>query len=254
MNIMQLITRIETPEPWSEGEKIPWNDPGFSERMLEYLVKYKFKAIVVSVDGATQEIYEIYRRGGHFNTVIQNIKKINFYKQKYQRKFPILVWQFVIFGHNEHELPLAKKMAEELNMGFVIRLNWSPSYSPVKNKENVRREIGYGSRKEYERKFHRVYMPLCYQLWDSPQVNWDGKLLGCCVNRSSDFGNVFKSGLEKCLKSEKYVYAKKMLLGKEKPRKDIPCLSCAHYKRINPQKMNPVRGYILRLIDVVKSV
>ncbi len=36
MNMMQLITRIETPEPWSEGEKIPWNDPGFSERMLEY--------------------------------------------------------------------------------------------------------------------------------------------------------------------------------------------------------------------------
>jgi len=36
MNIMQLITRIETPEPWSEGEKIPWNNPEFSERMLEY--------------------------------------------------------------------------------------------------------------------------------------------------------------------------------------------------------------------------
>jgi SAM-dependent methyltransferase len=36
MNIMQIIQRIETPEPWCEGEKIPWNDPGFSERMLEY--------------------------------------------------------------------------------------------------------------------------------------------------------------------------------------------------------------------------
>ena len=36
MNIKQLIKRIETPEPWSEGEKIPWNDSGFSERMLEY--------------------------------------------------------------------------------------------------------------------------------------------------------------------------------------------------------------------------
>jgi SAM-dependent methyltransferase len=36
MNIMQIIQRIETSEPWCEGEKIPWNDPGFSERMLEY--------------------------------------------------------------------------------------------------------------------------------------------------------------------------------------------------------------------------
>ena len=33
---MKLIKRVETPEPWSEGEKIPWNDPGFSERMLEH--------------------------------------------------------------------------------------------------------------------------------------------------------------------------------------------------------------------------
>ncbi|MHA1637703.1 MAG: class I SAM-dependent methyltransferase [Candidatus Thorarchaeota archaeon] len=33
---MQLIKRIENPEPWSEGEKIPWNDSEFSERMLKY--------------------------------------------------------------------------------------------------------------------------------------------------------------------------------------------------------------------------
>ena len=36
MNLMQLIARIETPEPWSEGEKIPWNDSQFSERMLKH--------------------------------------------------------------------------------------------------------------------------------------------------------------------------------------------------------------------------
>jgi len=36
MNLMKLIKKVETPEPWSEGEKIPWNDPGFSERMLEH--------------------------------------------------------------------------------------------------------------------------------------------------------------------------------------------------------------------------
>ena len=41
MNIKQLIKRIETPEPWSEGEKIPWNDAGFSERMLEHHLTQK---------------------------------------------------------------------------------------------------------------------------------------------------------------------------------------------------------------------
>jgi len=34
MNLVDLVNRTSVPEPWSEGEKIPWNDPAFSARML----------------------------------------------------------------------------------------------------------------------------------------------------------------------------------------------------------------------------
>lgn len=34
MELMDLIRRQAVPVPWSEGEKIPWNEPGFSQRML----------------------------------------------------------------------------------------------------------------------------------------------------------------------------------------------------------------------------
>jgi len=34
VTIEELIRRKTPPEPWSEGEKIPWNEPAFSERML----------------------------------------------------------------------------------------------------------------------------------------------------------------------------------------------------------------------------
>jgi SAM-dependent methyltransferase len=34
MNLLDVINRTEIPTPWSEGEKIPWDDPAFSERML----------------------------------------------------------------------------------------------------------------------------------------------------------------------------------------------------------------------------
>ena len=69
-------------------------------------------------------------------------------------------------------------------------------------------------------------MLACNSLWFLPQINWDGKLLGCCVNIYSDFGNVFESGLEKCLGSEAYTYAQKMLLGLAKTRDDIACSKC----------------------------
>ncbi len=35
MTIMDLIHRQLVPEPWAEGEKIPWNEPEFSARMLK---------------------------------------------------------------------------------------------------------------------------------------------------------------------------------------------------------------------------
>lgn len=35
MKLIDVIHRPPVPEPWVEGEKIPWNDPAFSRRMLK---------------------------------------------------------------------------------------------------------------------------------------------------------------------------------------------------------------------------
>ena len=35
MNLLDIFHRDMTPKPWVEGEKIPWNDPAFSQRMLK---------------------------------------------------------------------------------------------------------------------------------------------------------------------------------------------------------------------------
>ena len=34
LDLMEVVKRNRRPEPWAEGEKIPWNEPGFSRRML----------------------------------------------------------------------------------------------------------------------------------------------------------------------------------------------------------------------------
>jgi SAM-dependent methyltransferase len=34
VNISDILHRASPPEPWAEGDKIPWNDPDFSRRML----------------------------------------------------------------------------------------------------------------------------------------------------------------------------------------------------------------------------
>lgn len=44
MNLLHLINRTKTPEPWAEGEGIPWNEPGFSKRMLKEHLSQKHDA------------------------------------------------------------------------------------------------------------------------------------------------------------------------------------------------------------------
>ncbi len=34
MQVLDLVHRAPRPEPWAEGDNIPWNEPGFSARML----------------------------------------------------------------------------------------------------------------------------------------------------------------------------------------------------------------------------
>lgn len=214
------------------------------KEVLECLVKYECQLVNVSIDGATNEIYQKYRRGGNFETVLENIKLINQFKKKYKSVFPILVWQFVVMGHNENQLLPAKKMAKELQMIFFPKLSWDKNYSPIKNPEFVKRAAGMSivSREGYRRVYKKIYHFPCCQFWIAPQINWDGKFLGCTMNQWADFGNVFEQGFAACLENEKFVYAKKMLLGKAKPKDDIPCSRCGVFKKIanNPLKKRDI--------------
>ena len=35
MKLIEIVRRQGVPKPWAEGDKIPWNDPDFSRRMLD---------------------------------------------------------------------------------------------------------------------------------------------------------------------------------------------------------------------------
>jgi MoaA/NifB/PqqE/SkfB family radical SAM enzyme len=203
------------------------------DEMLEGLVKYGVSAITCSIDGATPESYRKYRVRGDFNTVIRNVEKINSYKRRYRSHLPHLTWQFVIFGHNEHEIPLARDMARRLGMVFRPKLSWDGSFAPIRDENFVRAQTGARSvtREEYEKEHgHKYLSGICNQLWDDPQINWDGKVIGCCRNFWGDFGgNAFTDGLMNSINNKKMNYARDMLRGLKPAREDIPCSTCEMY-------------------------
>lgn len=203
-----------------------------SDVTIENLVKYQFTRLKVALDGATPETYKIYRRGGDFNKVIENIKKINYFKEKYNSEFPKLTWQFILFGHSEHEIELAKQKACELNMDIKFKRNAAPKYSPVKNPKLVEKQtdvkIFDESKKPIINRRHNMLEPACNLLFNSPQIDWNGDLLGCCKTSLYTFGvNVFEQGLLKALNHPNVLYAKYMLSNSRISKKEgIPCTYC----------------------------
>jgi MoaA/NifB/PqqE/SkfB family radical SAM enzyme len=207
-----------------------------SEEVLEALVRCRFATLNCSIDGASPETYAVYRRNGKLDRVIQNIRTINRYKERYASPLPHLNWQFIAFGHNEHEIAAARTLARELNMSFRLKLSWGDlhgdGFSPVRHQDLIRQESGVGAatREEYERLTgHNYVNDICEQLWKQPQINFDGKLLGCCINYWGDFGNAFREGLLESLNNERMNYARAMLMGKGEARPDIPCTTCKIY-------------------------
>jgi len=205
-----------------------------ADEALEALVKYETEVVRCAIDGVTQETYAMYRVGGNLNNVLANIQKINAYKEKYQTPKPHLVLQFIVFDHNEHEMEKAAVLARMLKMKIVFRHNWLPDCMPVKDRNRVRRLVGSVDRNDYLEKTGRDFVRgVCYALWKSPQVNWDGKLLGCSNNRWVVFSeNVFEGDLASHFNSEKIRYARQMLMGKKPPRDDMPCLNCQMYEAL----------------------
>lgn len=207
------------------------------DSVAEALVKYEFGSMDVSIDGASQETYKQYRVNGNFDKVLENIEKINFYKKKYKSEFPVLNWKFIVFGHNEHEIPLAKKLAKKLKMNIDFTPNCMPDYSPLKNEAKVIKQTGLDTMdlaphvmlEQYNN--HESDWFYCAFLWEEPQINWDGKILGCCSLYSDDFGgNAFEEGYLQAMNHPKMIYAKNMLTHKAPPAEGIPCTHCYAFK------------------------
>lgn len=205
---------------------------------LEAIVKYDVQAMTCSIDGASQETSRRYRVRGDFDQVMANIDVINAHKKRLGRSTPILWWQFVVMGHNEHQIDNARRMAAERGMHFKAKLTWDDDFSPLRDFETCGKTLGHApTRDSWGKEQSEIYgEDACLQLWMNPQINWDGRLLGCCLNFWGDFGgNAFEQGSEHVINSEKLAYAKRMLQGDVPPSSpsdpSIPCTTCSIYQQ-----------------------
>lgn len=216
-----------------------------SDKMLEFLVKYQFKGIMISLDGTSEETYSKYRIKGNFNKVIENIKKLNEFKKRYNSIYPVLTWQYIVFKHNVEEISEIEKLAKKLQFAKVyLKQAWNNEVDIKKLNYNF--PLIIDERKEVQEicSLERS-SDLCEQLWIYPQINWDGKLMGCCCcTHRAIGGNVFNLGLKKALQHKNMKLIRSVIEGKREPTDNLACYYCYLYKLkkeknefINPKKL-----------------
>ncbi|MDR1360972.1 MAG: SPASM domain-containing protein [Rickettsiales bacterium] len=211
-----------------------------SDDVLEAIVKYKFGIMTISIDGWDQASYSAYRRGGNFNTVIGNIKKINVLKKKYNSEFPHLVYKCIIMESTDDisGIRRVKKLADELNMYMDFALDWG-GYAP-KDPDAVKNETGMDIPKpgvSYEGRDanSRYYDRWCYQVINEPQINWDGRFFGCCRSDNPLApGNLFEISLRDFFHTQAAQDLFRSLCGIS--GNASPCETCQFYQSMRRQK------------------
>lgn len=203
--------------------------------------------LIVSCDGLSQETYARYRRGGTLEKVFENLRAIAEAKQRLGRSTPRIEFQFLVFEHNEHEVPRVEETARGLGADFVRVM--PPYVGP--NDADIRPARGGEYRKEEERASddgksvfergadlaemaRRNPPPLnCFWPWRSMVINWNGSVDPCCFkNYHEAFGNVFEQPPEQIWNSPVYRYSRRWITGKattEEPEFEIVCRGCPGY-------------------------
>jgi MoaA/NifB/PqqE/SkfB family radical SAM enzyme len=86
----------------------------FPKLDAQALVDSGLDFLTMSIDGATQPVYEKFRRKGKLDVVLNNIARLAEAKKLRNKATPILSWNFLAFEHNVHEIDAARQLAKDL--------------------------------------------------------------------------------------------------------------------------------------------
>ncbi|KPK42822.1 MAG: hypothetical protein AMJ78_01115 [Omnitrophica WOR_2 bacterium SM23_29] len=154
-----------------------------TEEMSRRLIDAGLDRISISIEGYTKQVYERYRVGAKFETVLTNIRNLQSLKKRFGVKHPKVRIQTVMLSDIE---PIFDK----------YRRFWA----------KLADEVGYLDYKEMKVKKKGIRYPwACPQIWQRMAVWWDGTILPC--NHDDDgllvLGNINETTIKKSWHSKK---------------------------------------------------
>jgi radical SAM protein with 4Fe4S-binding SPASM domain len=192
------------------------------------LVESGLDRLIVSMDGTDQETYEKYRKQGDFETVRKGIENIVKWKKKLRSSRPYIIIQFLVFRHNEHQVPEMKKLARELGAD-KLQFKTAQVYNFEDDDGLIPDNPKYS---RYTRgtdgawKLKKPVRNRCWRMWSGAVITWDGRVVACCFDKDAkhQFGKLGEQPFSTIWRSEAYNRFRKQIL---RNRREIKiCSNC----------------------------
>ena len=199
--------------------------------------------LIISIDGTTQESYQSYRIGGDIQKVIEGTKNILGWKKKLKSKTPHIIFQFVVFRQNEHEVEEIKRLGKQLGVDEV-KIKSAQIYDYENGNERIPVNEKYSRYKapsnspEGGEKVQAFLPPSggggasCWRMWQSCVITWDGKIVPCCFDKDArhQLGDLQRKTFKEIWFNGSYTQFRSSLL---KSRKEIDiCKNCSEGTKV----------------------
>ncbi len=143
--------------------------------------------IVVSIDGTTQASYAHYRVGGKLEKVIEGTRNLIAWKKKLKRSTPHVIFQFIVFKSNQHQIQDIRKLARELKVD-ALQIKTAQIYD-LENADNwVPEEESlsrYARNDQGKFQIKNELLNHCWRMWQGCVLTWDGKVVPCCFDKDA---------------------------------------------------------------------
>ncbi len=177
-----------------------------SDERIEDLLTSGIDYISASIDGFSQETYQIHRVGGDFELAKSNLEKLAKARDRLKLK-TIITFNFLVFSHNEHEVSAAQQYSKELGIhfngreAFIHDPTWLPSHRkheaplPVPEEAQLPPEFSYrdhGKTLAWSPlpRVQESKPPRCSWHYGYTAISAGGQVTPCCAvpNQKNDFG------------------------------------------------------------------
>jgi len=191
--------------------------------LLEKLIRSGADEIIISCDGISQESYSKYRVGGDFDLVMRNIKTLLHFRDQFKSKVH-LVWNFIVFKHNENEVGRAKEAAR--SMGIDLRIGkmrtsmkeeiLRPHAESIQKYKNWIPDNPEYSAYDLNKGETKIKIKSCRKPWAEMSINWNGDVFPCCAVYGDEYrlGSIKSAAIREVWNSAPYKLARQEVLNR----------------------------------------